>query len=60
MLDELEKPVTATLRHDRVEVESDLGRTELSHEDFVEATVGRLPEAHQMDGPLRRLLTTVP
>jgi uncharacterized protein (TIGR03083 family) len=59
VLEELEKPVTVTLRDDRVVVESDLGRTELSREDFVEATVARLPDDHPLDGPLRTLLSTV-
>ena len=60
VLQELEKPVTVMPHNDRVVVASDLGRTELSREDFVEASVGRLPDAHPLEGPLRMLLATVP
>jgi len=60
VLEELEKPVTVTTRDDRVVVESDLGRAELSFADFVEASVGRLPDTDPMEVPLRELLTTVP
>jgi uncharacterized protein (TIGR03083 family) len=60
VLEELEKPVTVTTRDDRVVVESDLGWAELSFADFVEASVGRLPDTHPMEVPLRELLTTVP
>jgi len=60
VLEELERPITVTPRDDRVVVESEGGRTELSPEDFIEATVGRLPDAHWLDGRLRKLLATVP
>jgi len=60
VLGELEKPVTVTTRDDHVVVESDLGRAELSFADFVEASVGRLPDTHWLEDPLRELLTTVP
>jgi len=59
VLQELEKPVTVTAGNDRVVVESDLGRAELSGDDFVEATVSRLPESHPLEGRLRTLLSTV-
>jgi uncharacterized protein (TIGR03083 family) len=60
VLEELEKPVTVTPRDELVVVECDLGRLELSGEDFVEASVGRLADDHVLDGPLRKLLSTVP
>jgi uncharacterized protein (TIGR03083 family) len=60
VLGELDKPVTVTPQEHLVVVESDVGRTELSREDFVEAVVGRLPDAHPLEGPLRKLLSTVP
>jgi hypothetical protein len=60
VLEELEKPVTVIPRGDRVLVESDLGRTELSQEDFVQASVGRLRDAHPLEAPPRTLLATVP
>ncbi len=60
VLQELEKPVTVTPRDDLLVVESDLGRAELTGDDFVEATVARLPETHPLEGPLRTLLSTVP
>ena len=60
VLQELEKRVTVTAHDDLVVVESDLGRAELTGDDFVEATVARLPETHPLEGPLRTLLSTVP
>lgn len=60
VLGEVGKPVTVTSHDEWVVVESDLGRVELSHADFVEASVGRLPDTHPLDGPLRDLLSTVP
>ncbi|WP_332644124.1 maleylpyruvate isomerase family mycothiol-dependent enzyme [Aeromicrobium sp.] len=60
VLEELERPITVTPRDDLVVVQSEGGRTELSPEDFIEATVGRLPDAHWLDGRLRKLLATVP
>jgi hypothetical protein len=36
------------------------GTVELSAEDFVEATQGRLPDDHPLEAAFRELLTTVP
>lgn len=60
VLQELDRPVTVTVGDEGVVVESERGRTELSAEDFVEATVGRLPDTHPLEAPLRELLSTVP
>ncbi len=60
VLEELAKPVRATSYDDRVLVVHRGAQVELSPEDFVEATQGRLPADHPLDGSLRKLLATVP
>lgn len=60
VLEELEKPVLVELDGDLVAVATEQGRTDLSAEDFVEATQGRLPDDHPIDPDLRKLLSTVP
>lgn len=60
VLGELEKPVEVEPAGDGVRVSGAPGTVELSAEDFVEATQGRLPDDHPLDAAFRELLTTVP
>jgi uncharacterized protein (TIGR03083 family) len=60
VLGELEKPVEVELGVDSVLVRGEPGELELSGEDFVEATQGRLPEDHPLSAGWRKLLVTVP
>ena len=55
---ELEKPVMV-VRGLAVTVTSDAGQAELTPEEFVEATQGRLSAEHSLHPELRKLLATV-
>jgi hypothetical protein len=60
VLTELEKPVEVTESSGGLRVTGEPGSVELSREDFVEATQGRLPASHPLDAAFRKLLSTVP
>jgi uncharacterized protein (TIGR03083 family) len=60
VLSELEKPVEVEVTSVGVRVTGAPGRVELSTEDFVDATQGRLPSDHPLDAAFRQLLNTVP
>lgn len=60
VLTELEKPVEVQEADGGLQVFGTPGTVELSAEDFVEATQGRLPDDHPLEAAFRELLTTVP
>jgi uncharacterized protein (TIGR03083 family) len=60
VLSELERPVEVESRGDRLQVSGAPGTVELTLEDFVEATQGRLPDDHPLDAAFRELLSTLP
>jgi len=60
VLTELEKPVEVEPTDGGLRVSGAPGIVELSDEDFVEATQGRLPGNHPLDAAFRELLSTVP
>jgi uncharacterized protein (TIGR03083 family) len=60
VLTELEKPVEVYETDGGLRVMGTPGTVELSFDDFVEATQGRLPDAHPLDAAFRELLSTVP
>ena len=60
VLTELEKPVEVHETDDGLRVIGAPGTVEVSVDDFVEATQGRLPDAHPLDAAFRELLSTVP
>jgi uncharacterized protein (TIGR03083 family) len=60
VLTELEKPVEVQETDGGLLVSGAPGSVELSAEDFVEATQGRLPDDHSLDAAFRELLSTVP
>jgi len=60
VLTELEKPVEVQETDGGLRVFGAPGAVELSFDDFVEATQGRLPDDHPLDAAFRELLSTVP
>ncbi len=55
-LTEQDAPVKTWIRNDNLVVQLDSLETELSPEDFVEATVGRLPDTYPIEPALRDAL----
>lgn len=60
VLGELEKPVEVEPAGSGLRISGAPGTVELSAEDFVEATQGRLRVDHPLDAAFRELLSTVP